>query len=213
MKAKELLEAPPVFNPAEANFGGLMQRFYSDETLKRDFEFAQKFKIENEEVFVVIAKDKSKAAIGFPSIRKSDNKSGMEVVGVVDFKKPDISASKWFDFKEHILQVDGVEVTNKFKTLGYGFHLYLGLAKAGFVIISDNYQYIGGKSLWKKIASQDKANDYAVYVIDNGNIISDDNGDPIKYNGANIDDANIWSKNDDKHFVVLTLKAIVKNEK
>lgn len=211
MNIKDLLEMAPVYDPSEAKFGGMMQQFYSNDTIERDFEFANKFEIDGQDVFVVIAKDRSKAAIGSPGVRKTDKKAGMNIVGIADFRKPDISSSKWFNFNQNVLQIDSVEVHKKFKTLGYGFHLYLGLVKAGFVIISDNYQYVGGKSLWKKIATQDKANEYKVYVIDNGQPICDDEGNPLEYNGTNIDDADIWSENsDEKHFVVLAMKSIKK---
>jgi hypothetical protein len=62
-----------------------------------------------------------------------------------------------------------------------------------FDIMSDNVQYIGGKRLWKSLASSNYAN---IYVFD-GNVndyVRDVDGKILNYNGTNIDEDFIWGK-------------------
>lgn len=191
-----------------ANFSGFMQVFYSDDTLARDFEFIFKGKDSNDaEFYVVMHKDKSIAVIGKPSIRKMDGKSGMEIIGTAEFKDaPDVSSSKLIVFSHNVLQIDSVEVAKKFKARGYGFYLYFALASAGYSIISNSTQYRGGKELWKKIARQMVNNLYNVFIIQDGEVLLSDSGDPVVYDGANIDDAELWSADADKHYTLFALK-------
>ena len=210
MKLSQLLEAPPVFiNKEMPIITGATIEFYSIDTLNRDFEVLYKDKIDNTEVFVFLAKDKSKAVIGVLGNRREDNKLGIFIKCTAEFKdKPDISYDRLIKMPEHIFQIDSVEANRLDKNKGYGFMLYLALIKAGYVVFSDYNQYSGGKALWKKLVSLMKAHNYSIYIIDNGHPVLDDKGEPLVYDGNNIDDADIWSTSPDttKYHVLLMAK-------
>lgn len=109
------------------------------------------------------------------------------------------------------MQVDGVEVYDAIKARGIGSQFYFALAQYGFVIISDNFQYLGGKALWKKIASKSTSEKCSVYVIDEGEPVTDEDDNLIEYNGSNLDDDELWATtdvpiNDRKKYVLFVLK-------
>lgn len=79
---------------------------------------------------------------------------------------------------------------------------YLLLSKLGYVIISDELQYKGAKSLWKKLATIGLAN-VRVFDQDSDKFIIGNNNSEI-YNGTNIDDSVIWG-NSDKMSILLIL--------
>lgn len=196
MRIKELLEAAPDFIDKEMPVvtTGTTIDFYSEDTIKRDFTLIALIDYDKKKVVVVLSKTKKFAAVGFMGVRKEDKKVGMTIVGTVEFKdEPNIAYDRAIPTGKNVLQVDGVEILPKYKTKGYGFLLYLSLAKYGYVIISDNTQNRGGKVLWKKLAKLANAENYKIYILENGRPVLDDSGEPIKYDGTNIDDADIWA--------------------
>lgn len=65
---------------------------------------------------------------------------------------------------------------------------------------------IGGKELWKKIARLSVNSEYQVFVLDHGQLRLDNNGNPVIYDGNNIDDAELWSENIDNKYTLFALK-------
>jgi hypothetical protein len=211
MKVEDLFEMPDFINKEMPIVTGHSIRFYSEDTIKREFDIIGKYKKDIETYWIILKKDKSAAVIGLLSNRKEDNKVGIHILGQLDFKdKPDLSFTKDIPTKEHVLQVDSVEVySSKFQ--GIGFHLYLSLVKYGYIIVSDHTQYVGGRKLWEKIAKISDAKKYSVYIIANGDPILGDDGKPIEYDGSNLNDDKIWNEPtskipDSKKYVLLMMK-------
>lgn len=93
------------------------------------------------------------------------------------------------------LQERHISTVPKYEGRGLANHIYAALISEGYVIVSDEVHYLGGKQLWKKIARTKKQNyNYLVYVYDvnNNQYISDASGNPIEYDSTNISDNKIW---------------------
>ena len=216
MKLKELLLETPDFldkeMPIITSTSTSTFNFYSIDTINREFEIVDKSKIGKIEYWTLLKNDKSSAVIGQLGKRKEDNKIGIQLDGQLEFKnKPDLAFDKLIKLPEHVLQVDSVEVfTDKFK--GIGYLLYMGLASFGYIIVSDHSQYRGGKKLWEKLSKLSTANNYSVYIVDNGHPVLDDKGEILKYDGTNLADDKIWSSpttniaNSRHNYVLLVLK-------
>jgi hypothetical protein len=209
MKLKDLLEAP-MLDPSEMPDNiGPMRPFISMDTVKRDFSvIAHDFTGSGEEYFVVLRKHTDNAVIGLPGVRRPDKKVGIDVFGEVSFKHSvRFTGMQTFDVGRQVIQVDSVRVGKDIQKFGWGLYLYLSLARAGYVVISDNKQYIGGKELWKKIASNVVDSKYKVYVIDSGNVRLDPAGKPVVYDGHNIDDAELWSLDASRKYTLFALRS------
>ncbi len=137
MNVQDLLEAPPDFHDKEMPIvmtGTL--RFYSEDTIKREFDVIGTAKKASETFWTILKKDKSFAIIGQISKRKEDKKVGIQILGKVDFKdKPDFSFDKIIDADKHVLQVDSVEVYDKNKFQGLGSNLYQSLVEYGYIVV------------------------------------------------------------------------------
>lgn len=141
MKLTDLLEMP-VHRKKELPVDmGTFKPFFSEDSLARRYDFIAKTKVGTTPAFVVIRKNEESAAIGIPALRDDDQKPGMEVMCVVEFK-PNVTLSGNLQLKEKgVLQVAKVRALPGIQTGGWGSTLYFSLAKAGYVIISDNLQY------------------------------------------------------------------------
>jgi hypothetical protein len=209
MKLMDLLETP-VLNPAEMPINMHPHRpFISVDTIDREYRIIAKEKtLTGEEYFVILRKHNDQAVIGIPGFRETDKKPGIEVMGTVAFKHSvQLSGKQTFNLNTNVLQVEGIRIGDKAKHQGWGFYLYLTLAKCGYVVISDNNQYIGGKELWKKIARNVINSNYKVYVIDSGAVRVDTAGRPVTYDGHNIDDAELWSINRSRRYTLFALRS------
>lgn len=211
MKIEDLFEMPDFINKEMPVVMSGTMRFYSEDTVNRDFDIIGKVKINDEEFWSILKKDKSFAVIGVLSVRKEDQKVGLSLIGKLEFKnKPDLSYDEVIFTPKNVLQVDVVEVYSKEKSNGFGYNLYLSLVEHGYVLISDHTQYVGGRKLWEKLAKF-SGNKFDVYVIDNGNVILDESGKPLKYDGKNIADEKIWkapskTAKESTRYVLLAMK-------
>lgn len=210
---KSLLEGPPDFGDREMPAMTHKINSYSLDTINREFDVVKKFTLDKE-FWVLIKKNRNFAVVGFLNSRNSAyDDPGFEIVCHLDFKSDlELSFFNEIDVSaKNALQVDGVEVYDAIKMRGIGSQFYFALAKYGFVIISDNFQYLGGKALWKKIASKADSENCAVYVINEGEPLTDEDGDLINYDGNNLDDDELWAPidvpvNDRKKYVLFILK-------
>ena len=152
---------------------------------------------------VVLLREGDIAYVGTREVRR-DGKSGIKIFGFLEFKSklnlgyiPHINSNK-------LVQVSLVEVDKTIKLSGLGSFLYSSMVQAGYSVVSDNLQFLGGQAVWKKIARDHLPNE-AVYVIDHGNLMTDDSGKPIEYDGSNIPDNVIWDLDEEgtKEFVLL----------
>jgi hypothetical protein len=209
MKLEELMETP-VLDPTEMPVNMYPFRpFVSMDTINREYRIIAKGVVPTgEEYFVIMRKHNDQAIIGIPGFREPTKKPGIEVMGNMTLKHTtQISGNQPFNLGTNVIQVDGVRVGNTAKYQGWGFYLYLTLAKCGYVVVSDNKQYIGGKELWKKIARELIHDNYKVYVIDSGVVRVGADGTPIVYDGHNIDDAELWSADGARKYTVFALRS------
>ncbi len=154
MKLRELLESPDFINKEMPTYVRTTIEFYSENTMREMFDTIATFEYLGKKTVVLMAKTKKFAVIGTMGVRPEDKKNGMYIIGTVDFKsKLNLSYDKDIPGAVNALQVDVVEISDRSKRRGYGVLLYFNLAKYGYEIISDNVQYLGGKALWKKMAS------------------------------------------------------------
>lgn len=206
MKIEQLLEMPVLrkteLPPREA------RPFFSEASLARNYEFIHRSTTHNgTDYWVVIKKDRTIAAIGFPG-QRDDGTFGMDVIGTLEFRPPTISSKRVLSVPDSALQVGLAHVVPRHQGLGWGLYLYTALADAGYVIISDNLQYLGGQAIWKRIAKQTMVGGYQVFVVDDGEIRVDADGNPLVYDGSNIDDSGIWSEDAVKKYALFILKAL-----
>jgi hypothetical protein len=209
MKLEELMETP-VLDPTEMPVNMQPHRpFVSVDTIEREYRIIAKEKTPTgEEYYVMLRKHNDQAVIGIPGFRETDKKPGVAVLGTAGFKQGvQLSGTQTFNLNTNVLQVDGVRIGDKAKHQGWGFYLYLTLAKCGYVVISDNTQYIGGKELWKKVARNVINSNYKVYVIDSGVVRVGADGTPVVYDGHNIDDAELWSADGSRKYTVFALRS------
>ena len=201
MKLKQLLKSP-IFIPKEMGDEDKMTPFFiTDERLTERY----KLLATKDEVEVYLNKDRSSACVGLRS-KRHDGRSGIKIYGDLQFKDHLCLRYQIDQFgKAKILQVNLVSVVDESKFMGLGSFLYSSIVKAGNVIISDNKQFIGGKELWKKIGRSHLSNE-VVYLIDKGNVMIDDKGKPIEYDGENVPDNKIWSEDKQKEFVLFLYK-------
>lgn len=196
----------PILKPDELP-AKLARPFYTLRSLDRNYETIHKgVTVEGQQYWCVLRKDKHSASIGIPG-QRDDGAWGLDIIGTVDFKPTALlSGRKDFNIPGSVLQVSLVEVVPKRQGRGWGLYLYTALAEAGYVIISDNTQYIGGQSLWKRIAADTLRNKYTVYILRDGEPIEDESGDLVAYDGTNIDDAELWSTNANNKYTLFVLR-------
>ena len=78
-----------------------------------------------------------------------------------------------------------------------------------FDLVSDHYQYLGAKRLWKSLS---KETDINIYVFDGniGDYLRDSKFTIIRYNGKNLDDKKIWHCTDASYENILLVASIRK---
>jgi hypothetical protein len=204
MRYKEILDEEPEIRPEELTFDTPMRPFYSQQSLDREFNVVYDGA---DGIMVVMRHDHATSSIGKRGLRPLDNKPGMSIIGSVDFKHElNLSGRARHDLGPKVLQVSLARIDDTQRIEGYGFRLYFELAKAGYTIISDNLQYLGGQALWRKIAQLSHVTNYKVYVMDEGEFRLDADDKPIVYDGSNIDDSELWSTDSSRRYTLFALK-------
>lgn len=203
MKITDILtEMPQIINKELPVFNlGTHKRFNTFDTLSIKY-----ITIIDQPYYVGLSKDNSYAIIGEYNNRDYDNAKGVNIIGSIEFKTPlNISSTKLIT-NAKILQVDGVQVDKDYQRDGIGYYLYFALITAGYAIVSDNIQYLGGQAIWKKIAKLSNIYNYKVYIMDDM-VIRTNNGVPVYYDSSNIDDCEIWStQNNHIHTLLIAVK-------
>lgn len=213
MKLQDLFEMPDFIDKDIEPFP-FQTDMLSVDTINRSFDVIKKVSIKKNHGWICLKKDKSVAVIGYLSRRKPDNKPALSIVGEVEFKASlDLSWVHEINVESaNVLQVDGASVLSAFHGGSIATSLYFALAEAGYVVLSDTTQYRGGRKLWEKLISFSQASGCAVYIIDNGKVIMDEDK-PLIYNGSNYSATEIWaskksSPDGSKRHVLLALKRI-----
>lgn len=192
MELQDLVETPiKVDRPLDV---GHFRPFMSQRAIEREREYDTIYTAHElgTDLVGILRKTKSSAMLGTPGHRE-DGTPGLNLLVDLEFKdKLDVSPIHVTPH-DQILQVKLVRTAPASQSRGFGMLLYFILAQAGYVVVSDNTQYQGGAALWQKIASMAGNSGYAVYVIDDGTIRKDESGQPIIYDGSNIEESGLWS--------------------
>lgn len=201
MKLSNLFEMPTLINKdlplSQHRFG----EFYSIDTIKREFDVVWRQSEKLNSYCVIIAKDHSLAVWGIMTTdSKREGVEGVEPLTIIDFKdelniKSDIKFGS-----ANTLQIDLVQTSKRSRNVGIATELYIKLAQSGFVVVSDNEQWLGGKKLWKKLAqttSHGNGN-VKVFLLKNNKMVS--------YTGNNIPDEEIWSEDNTHKHTLFVLK-------
>lgn len=197
MKLEKLFEMPDLVNREMPEPPTTWS--YSTETINRLYDPIGRLFVDGVECYGFVKKNGSGAIFGTLGKRTDgDNEIGFLIRVAIDLKH-ETELSYFNDItvkKENVIQIDGVLTSEKYKFTGAGSSLYFLLAKAGYVIVSDHLQYLGGQALWKKLGRKAALHGCAVYIIDDGVVRLDDNGEAIIYDGLNIDDDTLWGSSD-----------------
>lgn len=185
--------------------------FTSDSSLARLYEpaFAE-ITVEGEKISFYMLKA-TKKIIGTIKATKPDTKQeSNQIIFSIKFKSSTtlVKVPSELDSSK-ILQVDRTAIDPEYEGQGIASFVYISLAKAGYIIISDSSQFEPGAQLWKKLAREAHVKNYEIYVLDDEyGFMKDENGKIIKYDASNIDDAKIWSHDQDfsGSHILLTLK-------
>lgn len=92
------------------------------------------------------------------------------------------------------LQVNLIVSNKEYRDRGLASILYVVLARHGYTVVSDLYQYNGGVALWEKIGRESEARNYAVRIwnIRQNDWIKDEKGEVLRWNGENLTYHEIW---------------------
>lgn len=154
-------------------------------------------------VVSLLSKNKSSAMIGVFG-KRHDGADGVDIFGQLEFKDNynlGTAADAMQLRSQNVLQVSLVTVVKEDKFKGLGSFLYSALVQQGYTIISDTHHFDGGKALWQKLGRAHNANE-VIYLIDRGNVLKDELGNPIEYNGNNIPEDRIWSEDETNKYVL-----------
>lgn len=102
------------------------------------------------------------------------------------------------------LSVNLVYTKNEYRFQGLSSKAYVMLAKMGYVILSDELHYKGAKNLWKRLAYLKGLVSVRVFDDANEKFVVDEIGNEL-YDGSNIPDDVIWSKDSSKMNILLVL--------
>lgn len=189
MKLKELIAEMPQFvrkNLALSPITPEDTQFWLPE-FDRDFEILSKRNAGAQTIVVGLAKDKSKCILG---LIEGDT---VYTECILEFQP----APDYHEIEGPVLQVSVVQAKDNAQGTGFGYEMYKAILNAGYSIISDYTQYNGGQKLWEKIVNRSGQDGHYVLVMKYGEIMTEKNGAPIKYNGANIPFDTIWGDTTD----------------
>lgn len=166
----------------------------SVDAFEREFDLLHRYQLSPEAgaepvtVVIGLAKDKSSALAG--ELYKEGERWIVHVrINLSFHDQPQAS-----EIPGPRLQVDTVIASPSMKSRGMGFKLYESLINAGYAVFSDNTQFIGGYKLWLKIVRESVKSGYKVYIQVGYNLMRDEQGNAIAYNGSNIPHDKIWKK-------------------
>lgn len=189
MRYREIFEMPYHINDDLPKTVGKTETV-SDDALQREYVLLKQESDDQRVIRYWVAKTESHALVTIPGTTKFGEDANQIVVRL-KFKSSlvgDLPVTK-------PIQVDLVQVHELSSNQGLTTTLYFALASSGYTVVSDLYQYTGGKMLWKKISRLSQAQGYDVRVWDQA--INDWYPDPrtgkaITYTAKNLVDSEIW---------------------
>jgi hypothetical protein len=190
-----LMEAP-------YEISGSMKRepfssFTSDTSLGRLYTPLGSMKTGGQEITLSL-RNTMQGAIGTVKGDKPTGEPSNRIIFILDFKKRHTLENVPDGIDEgKILQVKSVAVDPELEGVGIASFAYSSLAKRGHVVLSDTSQFADGKALWKRMAARAHLHEYRIFVLDDEYGFKERDGEPISYDGQNIDDAEIWTRGKD----------------
>lgn len=188
MKLKDLITEMPWHKQQELKLDGIPaeDQSYSVEEFQMMFDILVNRPVGQQHILVGLAKDQSKCIAGIIDGESLYTRCLLEFQGIT--------------FEHNIdgpcLQVDTVQAEANQQGTGFGYEIYKALLNAGYALISDYVQYTGGRKLWEKIIKRAGQDGHYVLVMRNGEILTQKNGVPIKFNGNNIPLEDVWGERD-----------------
>ena len=152
-----------------------------------------------------LAHDKSGALVGIYKQRENDGVPAVEIYGELHFKNELNIGREIAGDTSRLLQVSLVNVVKKEGFRGLASFLYASIVRAGFAIVSDTHHYEGGKELWMKLG-RSHAPDEAIFVMNRGHLMTDASGRPLEYDGRNIPEDQLWSKDERNKYVLFVYR-------
>jgi hypothetical protein len=112
------------------------------------------------------------------------------------------------------MQVSRVYTHPEYRDKWLAGAMYIVLARYGQTVVSDTYQYIPGKELWKKLAVESSTRNYRVFVWNqySSDWTRDVSGVPLHYDSSNLYDSEIWHSENAHKTCLLVLTAQQKIE-
>ena len=205
MKLKQLLEMPEL-NSDEMEVLD-KPTFITDADLAKDYDIIA----QRDKVVIAIKKGNGKGGlkvIAGELVTLRYGLTGITQYGTMTFDTIDMLKaveSNLPPFTPKLIQVATAVVHKTDHLKGIGSLLYTSLVQAGFTIVSDIYQFIGAKHLWKKLGRTHSV-DEVIHIYNCGKVVVDANGKPIDYDGSNVPDANIWSSDDEHENMLLAYR-------
>lgn len=201
MKVNELLN---ILNEMPYVHDGKMKRepfkntFLSDSSLERNYAMLGFVEARDEVVECHILVDDHPNVTGTIKEKHPEGYDSNRVVFSLRFKSKHtiVKIPQKID-QSRILQVDKVSIDKDFEGFGIASFVYAQLAKRGFLVLSDTSQFTDGKMLWKTMATKANLRNYKIFVLDDEYGFIKKDGEPVVYDGSNIDDAKIWSSGED----------------
>lgn len=210
MKLNELklVEMTPYLHDGKYTPKNYKESNISDNTLAREFTELFTEDILGKSITFYLANGLYQVVGTYKSKKENDSPTNSEIY-TLDFKKTHTLINIPADLKgKRILQVTSVFIQPQYRGRGLSSKVYISLAKMGFAVISDTAQFSDGKMLWKKLSKESHLDSYKIYILDDEyGFIKDAQGEVISYDGSNIDDAQIWTKDLDfsGEHILLTL--------
>lgn len=179
---------------------------YSPASVERAFDQIGTTEVLGVQALIVFRKDKTAAAIIYAEPSLDENGELRHLV----VAKLNLIARKSTNHKESILavqryweskavsQVEGIIVDKPAQDIRVATTLYEHLiVEHGLILMSDHEQYIGGKSIWQRIACVSKNIDVFILDTQNGCFYPFD-GERVRYERGSIPESEIWSLSPDE---------------
>lgn len=184
MKLQDLITEMPWHKEEDLNVGGIPEELASFDLkqFQQHFDILVNRAVGDQQILVGLARDESKCVAGLVKGDRVSTRCVLEFQGIT-FNNPIDAPS---------LQVDLVQAEANEQGTGFGYEIYKALLNAGYALYSDAVQYNGGRKLWEKIIRKAGQHGHYVMVVRDGEIMKDKDGQPIKFNGANIPLDQVW---------------------
>lgn len=197
MKLEELITEMPWHKPTDLSIEGIPaeDQSYSVEEFQMMFDILVNRPAGQQHMMVGLAKDHSKAIAGIIEGESIYTRCILEFQSV-EFEH---------EIEGPCLQVDLVQAEANQQGTGFGYEIYKAVLAAGYALISDYVQYNGGRKLWEKIIRRAGQDGHHVLVMRNGEIMTQRNGAPIKFNGNNIPVDQVWGGRDRQDTLLVAL--------